>query len=362
MNLIDTARICLSSVLDVKDNEEVLIITNPDEELKEIANAIFSSVIDFHAFPTLIVQPVKTQLDFAEPSVIYAIKGMPDIVISISKEKLGKDLFALKKPYFIGKKKYDHIFNYLLKKKKIRGFWSPGITKEIFLRTVPINYEKMRINCRKLKKELDKADGIRVISERGTDVYIGLKKRKAMVDDGDFRKRGKGGNLPCGEVYISPEIGNSYGTIVFDGSLSGEKGVIIVKEPVKVKVRDGKVEKILGGEEAKALRNAIEYGVRAAEKLMKEGKLKNGKEYMENANALGEFGIGLNENARIVGNVLEDEKVYSTCHIAIGSNFDDDLHALIHLDGLIMKPTVITYSSRKEKKIMEKGKIISQTT
>ena len=33
-----------------------------------------------------------------------------------------------------------------------------------------------------------------------------------------------------------------------------------------------------------------------------------------------EFGFGLNPHARLVGNVLEDEKCLGTCYIAIGDN------------------------------------------
>ena len=43
----------------------------------------------------------------------------------------------------------------------------------------------------------------------------------------------------------------------------------------------------------------------------------------------------------ITGNMLGDEKVYKTCHFAIGSNYDDDAEALIHLDGLVSDPTVV---------------------
>jgi len=77
------------------------------------------------------------------------------------------------------------------------------------------------------------------------------------------------------------------------------------------------------------------------------------EEYSRNARALGEFGIGLNPKAKIVGNVLEDEKVLGTVHFAIGSNYDQDVLALIHSDGIVKNPT-ITVDGRT---IMEQGKI-----
>ena len=70
-------------------------------------------------------------------------------------------------------------------------------------------------------------------------------------------------------------------------------------------------------------------------KFAKDGKLskKDLPEYLKNIYNLGELGIGLNEKAKIVGNMLEDEKVFKTCHIAVGLNYDQDARALIHFDG-----------------------------
>ena len=83
------------------------------------------------------------------------------------------------------------------------------------------------------------------------------------------------------------------------------------------------------------------------------------EDYIRNARNLGELGIGLNKNAKIVGNMLEDEKVYGTCHIAIGSNYDDDAKSLIHLDGLIKKPDItVKFEDGSVKNIMNDGEIL----
>jgi leucyl aminopeptidase (aminopeptidase T) len=83
--------------------------------------------------------------------------------------------------------------------------------------------------------------------------------------------------------------------------------------------------------------------------------------YARNARNLGELGIGLNPSAGIVGNVINDEKAYGTCHIALGHNYDEDAPALIHLDGLIRNPTLrVLMPGGQEVTIMEQGVLAPQ--
>jgi aminopeptidase len=60
------------------------------------------------------------------------------------------------------------------------------------------------------------------------------------------------------------------------------------------------------------------------------------------ARNLAELGIGINPYARLIGNVLEDEKVEGTGHNALGDNstFGGTVVAGIHLDGIITGPKV----------------------
>ena len=355
------ASVAINEVLAVKDSESVLLVSNPDDDVRRIAEAVYNASIDAGGKTALVFQEPKTQVDFAEDSVIGAIEARPDVLISISRHKLGKDRFRMKEPIEEGGKVYDHIFTYLWKTKRIRSFWSPSVTAEMFSETVPIDYAELRSNASKLKKVLDKAESVRITAKAGTDIRMGLKGRETHLDDGDFRRPGTGGNLPAGEVYISPELEASEGTIVFDGSISAHKGVIIIRNPITAKVERNSVTNIEGEDEAKALENALEVSKETALEMVEKGSLtqEQSEEYIKGTTCLGELGIGLNKNAKIVGNMLEDEKVYGTCHIAIGSNYDEDVKSFTHLDGLIWYPTIVaTHPDGSEETIIDEGKLV----
>jgi leucyl aminopeptidase (aminopeptidase T) len=63
---------------------------------------------------------------------------------------------------------------------------------------------------------------------------------------------------------------------------------------------------------------------------------------------IAEFGIGTNKKARLTGNVLEDEKVFGTVHIAFGSNksFGGVTEAGVHIDCVIKDPVVFIDGER----------------
>jgi leucyl aminopeptidase (aminopeptidase T) len=341
--LMKAADVALKKVLAIKKREHVLIITNPERDVYMIAQALYSAGINAGASAALIIQQRKTSFDNAEPSVINAIKTEPDVVISISAERMGKDREALTNPYKgRGGATYSHIFDYLLyEAKKIRAFWSPKVTVEMFTRTVPLDYAAMQKRCARIADKLHDKREVHVRTDLGTDVTIGIQGRNPRVDDGNFSTPGKGGNLPAGEVYISPQLGTSHGTIVFDGSITLDE-TIVIKNPVKVEIEKGFVTGIDGRSEAKKLMNYLNKAEKRPFEMMEKGELdkKGAEEYSKNARHIGELGIGANPNAKIVGNVLEDEKVLGTVHFAMGSNYDHDALALIHSDGIVKRPKI----------------------
>jgi len=359
-SLVGAARAAVNEVLAVKKDERVLVISNPGRDVRELSMAIFDACLDVNAAPTIIFQREKSHFDFAEEEVVKAMSAGPQVLISMSKDKLGKDRWGMKTGYK-GKRRYDHIFDFLYVEKKARAFWSPGTTRDMFMRTVPIDYTRLRSDCSRVDKVLAAARSVRVTAPGGTDVTIGISGRKARRDDGNFRTPGQAGNLPSGEVFISPALGTMNGTIAFDGSIVLHEGEIEIKHPILTEVRDGFVTSISGEAEALKLEESVRLGEKKALEAGKQGELKAtlARSYAKNARSIGELGIGLNRKARITANMLEDEKVYGTCHFAVGSNYDGDAEAMIHLDGLIKRPTITVVGSQgRGRTLMTAGKLV----
>lgn len=362
-DLKTAAKITVQDVLSLKEGEQFLILTNPEENVLKISEALFDAALECGAEATLIIQPVKTQLGTANKAALAAFESNPEVCASISFNKMGKDAKHVSNPY-IGKNgnKIDHVFHYQMNElKTLRSIWTPGITVDIFCRTAGIDYGLLQRRCKAISAALTGATNIHVTAAGGTDIFVPVTGRIPMNDDGDFTRGGTGGNIPAGEVFISPLPGQSEGTIVFDGSISLNDGDMITQTPVTVVFKNGYITDISGGHEAELLRQSIEAGEAKARELVAKGDMsrEEGSLYEKNARGLGELGIGLNPSATISGNMLEDEKAFHTCHFAIGSNYDNDADSPIHLDCLVKNPTIEVHYPDGTSVIIEKDGILA---
>jgi len=333
--LEEAADVAMREVIGLRRGEEVLIVTNFEGDAFDISRALFDATKAQGGRPVMMVQEPKTILQFAENTVLAALRSMPDVFISVPFYKTGKDPVGQKTGY-IGRdgKRYDHLHHLLMTgDRRLRSFWSPSLTRDTFERCVAIDYGRMRSEAAALKAAMDGHKEVHVTAPGGTDLTISIEGREAFADDGDFRFPGTGGNLPSGEVYVSPVVGSTKGVICYDGTLDLMTRCVQPEQPVRVEFENGYIKDITGGEEAGWLLDVVRQG---------EAKARQAgvAEEERNARHLGELGIGLNHSARMVNNMLEDEKVGGTCHFAIGMNYDGDAPALIHQDCLVKKPTI----------------------
>jgi leucyl aminopeptidase (aminopeptidase T) len=193
----------------------------------------------------------------------------------------------------------------------------PGVTEEMLARVMSADMKGLRRKGHAVAEALDRASEAQITDANGTDLHLDLSGREAIPDAGELTEPGAFGNLPCGEGFISPVSGN--GTLVIDGSLAG---IGRVEEPVELVVEGGHLTSARGGQ-----------GMALLELLTTHG---------EDGTNLAELGVGTNEKAILTGEILEDEKIQGTCHIAFGASagIGGAVQVPVHLDCIVMKPTL----------------------
>lgn len=190
----------------------------------------------------------------------------------------------------------------------------PGVKSFSFTKGgMTADYNKVKELGEKMKDAVDGKRKFRLTSENGTDLEMKFGNHPWYVDHGLYHNPGDVGNLPAGEVDGAPNEGSSRGILVID-KMGG------FGEKIKMTVENGHVTKIEGSEKLEAALDEVG----------------------EKAKNIAEFGIGTNPEAKITGNVLEDEKVYETVHVALGNNvtWGGSCDVPLHLDGVILKPTL----------------------
>lgn len=305
--------------------EKVLIITDLGTENHRIAPILagcFQKALKNKA--QVIIQEIKSKNQSAEKQVIEALNQLPEksIIIICLSNMLGK-LGILGKSY----RKFCR-----LRKHKFTSTTGMGSLKTEQLNKV-INalkpdYTKLRAEGLRIKQLLDKTDEIKVTTKAGTDLTIGVKDMKAMTSIGIYNQPGLGGNMPTGEVFIPIRIRQADGTLVVDVSVRHREGTLLVKKPLIITIKQGKVTSLKG------------EGAELVEQTLQEAEQR--AQFPERVRLVGELGIGLNPDAEILGSTIIDEKVKGTAHVAIGSNYwyGGQIKTIIHLDQVFKDPEI----------------------
>ncbi len=202
-----------------------------------------------------------------------------------------------------------------------RGATMPGITREVMIQGLDADYEAIADACEAVLEQVEDATEIRVTSPQGTDITFEPGDRDWRDDVGLNHEPGTFSNLPAGEVFISPT--NANGSYVVDGTMMPH-GRLEEGHHLSFDVVDCQVTSISDD----AVREQVEDAA---------------AEVGDAAYNLAELGIGTNIGiTELVGSVLLDEKAGGTVHIALGDNhaIGGDVEAPIHLDGILVEPTV----------------------
>jgi leucyl aminopeptidase (aminopeptidase T) len=309
------ARTALETCLAVKAGETVLVVT--DEPKREIGMAIWrlAKALGTEAMIAEIIP--RSRNGEEPPAPIAALMAASSVVLCPTSKSLTHTA-ARREACAHG----------------ARIATLPGVTEDMMLRCLNADYNAIAERSRRLSAELERGNEVHVTSPAGTDIRLIRGDRHAKPDTGLYHHAGEYGNLPAGETFFAPIEGSAQGVVVFEAAVAG---VGKIKKPIRLDVRDGLAVEITGGEEAQKLNDLVNP-------LGSAGR------------NIAELGIGTNDQAKITGVILEDEKVMGTVHIALGDNMSmgGAVSVPSHLDGLILKPTVYVDG----RLIMEAGRLL----
>ena len=198
-----------------------------------------------------------------------------------------------------------------------RGATMPHVTPDMLARLMAIDFDRLGERCRAVAGVLDAGQEAHVTCPRGSDLRLDLRGRHGISDDGDLTARGSFGNLPCGEGFIAPA--GAQGTMV---SRSLASIGLTHGHPATLTIEDGHLTAATGAEGEQLLGILREHGERGTN--------------------VAELGVGTNEHARLTGNVLEDEKILGTVHVAFGASIaiGGRVSVPIHLDCVVTEASL----------------------
>jgi len=155
------------------------------------------------------------------------------------------------------------------------------------------DWEKERKKMEKLKKRFEAGSEVRLVGI-DTDLNMSIKNRKTVISDGTH-------NLPGGEIFTAPLEKTVEGRIYYD------------------------LPAIYQGREVRDIKLEFEKGeIVDFSSSKNEGLLKSMIDTDDGSRRLGELGIGTNKGiSRFTKNILFDEKIYGTIHLAIGRAYEE---------------------------------------
>jgi leucyl aminopeptidase (aminopeptidase T) len=304
----------LRDCLGVQPEENVLVIADPGTRV--VGEALRAGAADLGAEAVLAEMDERATDGTEPPPAVAAAMMGSDVILAPTTRSLSHTQ-ARKQATDAGK----------------RAATLPGVTAEMLARMMSVEFGELVARSHAVAELLTEGSVAHLSCPRGTHITLDIQGRSGIADDGNITTPGAFGNLPCGEAFTSP-IGGE-GRIVASSlapmGLSDPPAILTVHEGRIVSGQDGL-----------------------------------GPEFMDRLNAhgdagsnLAELGIGTNDHATLSGNILEDEKILGTVHIAFGASagIGGTVSVPIHLDVVILDASLDVDGRR----ILDEGRFVLPT-
>ncbi|MCS7126737.1 MAG: aminopeptidase [Aigarchaeota archaeon] len=313
MELSRAAYKLVKDVLKIEKNEEVVITIDSMGDWR-VASAIASSTYTVGGKPIVTWYPSPPAVGKAADPYL-PLKTLTEIV------KNSDVWIELNKSWLL----YSTVYEEAMKFGKTRYMCLVGMDVDMIVRTIgrvniPVLYEFQR----RLAEITSRARKIRITSPAGMDIEFENDPSRPVLVEGEVA--GPGEYMLFGQVDWAPIEETINGRIVFDGSIWPPHELGLLKEPIILEVKNGRIIDIKGGREAKIFERWLR-------------SFNDEKMYY-----VAHLSYGCNPGAKLTGNILEDERVWGVVEWGIGSQsstFKGRLGlASSHTDGICLNPTL----------------------
>ena len=309
--MLSTARSVVRTCLQIRREEDVLIITDP--ETSEVGQALYEEAARVTDRILLVMMP-PTQKPGKEPPLPVAdIMRKNRVIIIATKDSLTHTRARQQAT-----------------KEGARIVSMPGTGRGVFeTGGMTADYNALQREISGMGSVFRRKRRVRVKSSSGTDVEFQTGGRWVLEDNGICNRPGQVSNLPAGKVFVLPKEGTMNGRIVIDGSWEGS----ILSEPISLVVENGLVVDISGDElveDVKSVFDLARAGIRSSKRDL--------------VWTVAEFGFGMNPKATdLVGSRVEDLVMRGSSYFGFGDNTHIGGSARVgfHLRGVVRNPEVI---------------------
>lgn len=331
MDARTAARNALLCVLEARSGESLVVIC--DEEKRRIGEAFATAALDMGLYARLVMLPEEKAARREVPPILEAaiIEGRPDIFINLMRGGAHETPFRIQ-------------ITRLEKRRRVRLGHCPGITLDMLtdgaLAMEEDEYRRLQGTAAELLAVCQGATAVRIQNPEGTDIRFSVAGREFFTDTRLNWETLKWMNLPVGEVIVGPVESSAEGSLVCTTAVGG---VGLLKDPVTLEVRGGKVQ-----------------GIICADPRVK-AEIEKVQATDEWASRIGEFAFGLNTRARLIQEFLETEKMAGTVHVAFGNNADypgGRNTSGTHMDFLISRPTVTLDMGAEKRPVVKDGEFV----
>ena len=234
--MLSTARSVIRTCLQVRREEDALVITDPDTA--DVGQALYQEASRITDRIILVMIPPTQKTGKEPPLPVSDIMRKNRVIIIATQNSITHTRARA-----------------AATREGARIVSMPGIGRIAFeTGGMTADYNALQKEISGMGSVFRRKRRVSVKSAAGTDVEFLTGDRWILEDTGICNRPSQVANLPAGKVFVLPKEGSMNGTIVIDGSWEGR----LLEEPLSFRVEDGVVVDLSGGDVADEIRSVFD--------------------------------------------------------------------------------------------------------